>query len=107
MAMCEILLLSSKNATTISQCIQCSTIFLWHNNLLLSFTPTEFSSFQQVTSRFTFDEDCVPFPDHLMRLVMQLPEKQIGFAFTYEEWSDLLIVIQEAILMQEVYEAMR
>ena len=107
MAMCDILLLSNKNATTISQCIHCNTIYLWHNNLLLSFTPAEFTTFQEVTSRFKFDEDAIPFPDHLMRLVMQLPEKQIGFAFTEEEWHDLLVVIRESLLMQEVYEAMR
>jgi hypothetical protein len=80
MAMRDILLLSNKNATTISQCIHCQTLYLWHNNLLLRFTSEEFTTFQEVTSRFTFDEDAILFPDHLMRLVMQLPEKQIGFA---------------------------
>ncbi|QNF32230.1 hypothetical protein HUW51_05605 [Adhaeribacter swui] len=105
--MCDILLLSNKNATTISQCLHCQTLYLWHNNLLLSFTSAEFATFQEITNRFTFDEDAVPFPDYQMRLVMQLPEKQIGFAFMEEEWHDLQVVIREAMLMQEVYEAMR
>ncbi|MDQ4141646.1 MAG: hypothetical protein M3142_14145 [Bacteroidota bacterium] len=105
--MCEILILSCKNATTISQCLHCQTIFLWHNNLLLSFTQAEFLSFQKVTTQFDFTEHSLPFPDNINRLVIQLPQQQVGFAFTNEEWEDLLTVIRESLLMQEVYEAMR
>lgn len=105
--MCEILILGSKNATTISQCLHCQTIFLWHNNLLLSFTQAEFLAFQKITTQFEFDVHSLPFPDYVKRLVIQLPKHQVGFAFTDEEWDDLLIVIRESLLMQEVYAAMR
>ncbi len=105
--MCEILILSCKNATTISQCIHCQTLFLWHNNLLLSFTPPEFQAFLKVTTEFNFAEHSLPFPDHIKRLVIQLTKQQVGFAFTCEEWEDLLVVIRESLLMQEVYDAMR
>jgi hypothetical protein len=61
--MCEAKTLSQRGVTMVSQCLQCKTINVWQNNLLLNFTPQQFADFRQFIADLDFDERSHPFPD--------------------------------------------
>jgi hypothetical protein len=102
--MCEAKTLSQRGITMVSQCLQCKTINVWQNNLLLNFTPQQFADFRQFIADLDFDERSHPFPDRMDRAVLKTPVDHINFTFTLAEWEDLKDAMDEAMYMQKVFD---
>ena len=102
--MCDIRTLSSRNSVFISHCVGCGSIFLWHLNLVVNFTPEQFHSFRNLISNCAFEDGAVPFPDDAERIMVRLPSKDFSMAFTEEEWQVLREVVNEAQYMRQVHE---
>ncbi|PVY38372.1 MULTISPECIES: DUF6686 family protein [Pontibacter] len=102
--MCDTRTLSSKNNTYISHCVGCRSVSLWHNNLIVSFTPEQFFAFSNLIRRYSFADGAMPFPDELERIMIRLPHKDFTMAFTEAEWVNLGEVVEEALYMRQIYE---
>jgi hypothetical protein len=102
--MCEAKTLSQRGLTTVSQCLQCKTINIWQSNLLLNFTPQGFADFRQFITDLDFDERSHPFPDRQERAILKTRVDHINFAFTEDEWEDLIDAMDEAMYMQKVFD---
>lgn len=102
--MCEAKILSQRGATMISQCLQCKTVNIWHNNLILNFTPQQFIDFRNLTRELDFDDRSLPFPDQQERAVLKTPVEHINFTFTMDEWDDFLEAMDEGLYMQKVFD---
>lgn len=102
--MCDTRTLSSSNSVFISHCVGCRSIFLWHDNLIVGFTPEQFHSFRNLISNYEFEDGAVPFPDDAERVLVRLPSKDFSMAFTEEEWEVLREVVNEALYMHQVHE---
>jgi hypothetical protein len=102
--MCEAKTLSQRGATMVSQCLQCKTINIWQNNVLLNFTPQQFADFRQFINDLDFEERSHPFPDKQDRAVLKTPVDHINFTFTEEEWEDLKDALDEGMYMQKVFD---
>lgn len=105
--MCQIRVLSSKKQAVISHCIHCKMVLVWHQNLLLNFTPEEFLSFRNMIFKLDYYDCCVEFNDGEERAIIRTPNHDICFAFNYEEWENLRDAIEEAVYMNEVYQLMQ
>lgn len=105
--MCEIRTLCIKNQTHISHCTHCQTMYIWHNNLMLNFTPDDFQIFREMLRLQEFYDCCMLFPDGEERMIINAPCKDISFTFTRGEWLDLKEAMDESFLMKEVYELIR
>jgi hypothetical protein len=101
--MCETKILTQKGPTVISHCPECGMLNIWHQNLLLCFTPSQFISFQRFTNDMGFEDRCFPFPDGSERVVLCTPNRDINFVFTEEEWNDFNAAMIESLYMLEVY----
>lgn len=88
----------------ISQCLQCKTVNIWHNNLVLNFTPQQFADFRTFVSDLDFDDRSLPFPDMQERAVLKTPVDHINFTFTIDEWENLLDAMDEALYMQKIFD---
>lgn len=88
----------------ITQCVDCKTINIWHNNLILNFTPQQFNNFRNLAQEFDFDDRARPFPDNQERAVLKTPVEYISFTFTVDEWEDFLDAMDEAFYMQQIFE---
>jgi hypothetical protein len=104
--MCDAKVLSHKGAAVISRCADCRGLFIWNNNLVLNFTPTQFCKFRAFTHDLDIDEYTLPFPDGLDRVVMRTPSSDINLTFTPEEWHDFNEAMEEATHMLTVYDLM-
>jgi hypothetical protein len=102
--MCEAKTLSQRGTTMISQCLQCKTVNIWHNNLVLNFTPQQFADFRTFIYDLEFDDRSHPFPDGQERAVLKTPADHINFTFTRDEWDDLSDVMDEALYMLKVFD---
>lgn len=101
--MCDAKIISHKGAAVVSRCSECRCIFLWHQNLVLNFTPEQFVQFKNFTDEMEFDNHTFPFPDGQERVVMRTPANDLQLTFTPEEWENMHEAMEEAIHMQEVY----
>lgn len=101
--MCKTRILSCKDRTIISQCVDCSEISLWHNNLLLNFSVDDFLDFQQVVNSQCFDDCCIAFPDGEDRIIIRTPDTAICFTFYEEELEWFKQAIEEALHMASIY----
>ena len=102
--MCETRILTQNGATTISHCSECGMINIWHQNLMLCFTPDQFRLFQQFAKEMNFESRCFPFPDGSERLVLCTPHNDINFVFDETEWKGFNAAMIEALYMQEIYQ---
>lgn len=105
--MCDIRTLCTKNQAHISHCTNCQTIYIWHNNLLLNFSPQDFQLFCDTLEHQEFYDCCMMFPDGEERVVVHSPCRDISFTFTQQEWLNMKEALNEAILLQQVYELIR
>lgn len=101
--MCKTTILSAGRRTTITQCPCCDVIYIWHNNLLLSFSMADFITFKNVIEKTSFTENCLPFPDKRNRIILRTPNDDISFAFTHRELETFKARLNEALFMKEVY----
>jgi hypothetical protein len=104
--MCDAKVLSQVGASVISRCQECRCIFIWNNNLILSFSPEQFVQFRDFTVELDFNQHSFPFPDGQERVVMRTPVSDVQFTFNTDEWEDFHAAMDEAIYMQEVYSLM-
>ncbi|TZF83706.1 hypothetical protein FW774_09530 [Pedobacter sp. BS3] len=102
--MCQTIVLSSKESVVISQCMDCKMLTIWHQNILLTFTPAQFRAFKSYTAKLNIEESLFPFPDGEERLILHTPYHDIRFTFTLEEWEDFKIALNEAVYMQNIYQ---
>jgi hypothetical protein len=105
--MCDIKTLCIKNQAHISQCSHCQTMYIWHSNLMLNFTPETFEEFREILFRQEFHDCCMLFPDGEERVIIHAPWRDLSFTFTYTELRDLKEAIDESLLMREVYALIR
>lgn len=105
--MCETIVLSQKGETIVGQCPECHTFSIWQHNLLLIFTPQQFSAFADFAAELDPERAMFPFPNGEERLVMRTPQNDICFAFNLSEWEDFNVAVKEATYMQEVYQLIR
>ncbi|WP_442794539.1 DUF6686 family protein [Pelobium manganitolerans] len=101
--MCNKVTLSKKGAAHISYCAQCKHIYIWHRNLMLTFSDAQFRSFKKYTESPDFNESFYRFPDGENRLILHTPNADICFAFTEDEWTDFYAAMEEAEYMCGVY----
>ncbi|WCT10226.1 DUF6686 family protein [Mucilaginibacter jinjuensis] len=101
--MCETRVLAQSGTAVICDCPECGMMSIWHQNLMLSFTPDQMAAFHQFTSELNFDDRSFPFPDGSERAVVCTPNQDINFVFTKTEWRDLNVAMGEALQMYEVY----
>ncbi len=102
--MCQTVILCQKGPTLISQCIECRIINIWHNNVLLYFSPDDLNTFKNFTASLEPEECLFPFPDGQDRLILRTPNKDINFCFTDAEWLQFQIALEEAEYMRSIYE---
>jgi hypothetical protein len=102
--MCQTIVLSRKGSVVISQCMECKVITIWLHQLLLNFTPEQFSSFKTFTAKLEISESLFPFPDGGDRLVLRTPHSDICMTFSIEEWEDFQAAMEDAEYMQGVYQ---
>ncbi|WP_207436068.1 DUF6686 family protein [Sabulibacter ruber] len=100
--MCDTKPLSQKGSTYVNQCDACDSIFLWHNNVMLTYTPEEFASFIEVISGFAFAKCAQVFPDGEERLVIRTPQRFVSLAFARKEWEDLHEALAAAQHLRQV-----
>ncbi|MFD0793844.1 hypothetical protein ACFQZX_09455 [Mucilaginibacter litoreus] len=101
--MCETTILTQNGLTVISHCPDCGMLNIWHQNLLLCFTPLQFFAFQRFTNDMNFEERCFPFPDGSERVVLCTPNRDINFVYTKQEWESFNTAMLEAVYLLEVY----
>ncbi|WP_110587374.1 DUF6686 family protein [Mucilaginibacter sp. Mucisp86] len=101
--MCDAKILSQKGTSVVSRCSECQCLFIWHHNLILSFTPDQFIQFKNFAIDLDFGDHSFPFPDGQERVVMRTPVNDIQLTFTVDEWEDFHASMDEAIYMQEIY----
>ncbi|PJJ84262.1 DUF6686 family protein [Mucilaginibacter auburnensis] len=104
--MCENIILSKTGAATISQCMECKVLTLWMRTLLLNFSPEQFKSFKNFTSKLEVDQSLFPFPDGEERLVLRTPHNDICMAFSIDDWEQFQGAMDEAEYMMQVYDMM-
>lgn len=104
--MCETKVLSQVGESVISRCAECRCIFIWHNNLILSFTIDQFIQFRNFAADLKFDSHSFPFPDGEERIVMRTPVNDIQLTFTPDQWENFHAAMEEAAYMHEVYDLM-
>lgn len=104
--MCDSKVISQKGVSVISRCAECRCIFIWNNNLILSFSPEQFTAFKDFSAELDFAEHMHAFPDGQDRLVMRTPVNDVQFTFTMDEWEDFQAAMDEAVYMQEIYALM-
>lgn len=104
--MCETIVLSRIGAATISQCMDCRKLTLWMRGLMLNFSPEQFRSFKNFTSKLEVEQSLFPFPDGEDRLVLRTPHADICMVFSLEEWEQFQQAMEEAEYMMQVYELM-
>lgn len=100
--MCNTQVLSQKGKAVISHCPDCGIINLWHQNLLLAFTPDQFNSFRKFTMELDFEERSYPFPDGSERVILCTPNRDINFVFSIDEWDDFHEAMEEAGYMRDI-----
>lgn len=105
--MCNTVILSTKGETIIRSCINCKVFYLWHNNLLLTFTDKAFTAFYQVVEALSFHKNCLPFPDDEDRVILHTPNDDICFAFKVDEFVLFKEAMTESLYMNSVYALMR
>ncbi|RFZ86121.1 hypothetical protein DYU05_09930 [Mucilaginibacter terrenus] len=81
-------------------------MFIWNHNLILSFSPLQFTQFRDFSVELDFEAHSFPFPDGEERMVMRTPADDIQFTFTNAEWEDFHAAMGEACYMLEVYSLM-
>jgi hypothetical protein len=79
---------------------------MWHHNLVMNFTPKQFTQFRDFLFDMNFGDHSFPFPDGQERVVMRTPADDLQLTFTTDEWEDMHAAIEEAVYMQEVYSIM-
>ncbi len=104
--MCENIILSKTGAATISQCMECKVLTLWMRTLLLNFSPEQFRSFKNFTSKLEVDQSLFPFPDGEERLVLRTPHNDICMTFSIDDWEQFQGAMDEAEYMMQVYDMM-
>ncbi|ABG59106.1 DUF6686 family protein [Cytophaga hutchinsonii] len=105
--MCNPVLLKSTPTTHLSQCVECKTIFLWHNNFVINYTLPEFDAFREIMNRSAFENNSLPFPDNVERIIVRTPHESINLTFTESEWVHLKEVLDEGQFVLQIYEMMR
>jgi len=105
--MCNPILLKSTPTTHLSQCVECKTIFLWHNNFVINYTVPEFNTFRKIVNVSEFESNSLPFPDDVERIMVRTPHESINLTFTHEEWVSLKDVLDEAQFVLQIYEMMK
>lgn len=105
--MCDIRPLCIKNRAHISHCANCQTVYIWHNNIVLNFTPKDFQLFHEAMERQDFYDCSMMFPDGEERVVVHSPCRDISFTFTLPEWLNMKDAMNEAMLLQQVYDLIR
>ncbi|RVU01472.1 hypothetical protein EOD41_05775 [Mucilaginibacter limnophilus] len=101
--MCESTILSTKAATVISFCKCCNTLYIWHNNIMLSFTAEQFKSFKKYSEDLDLEDMLHDFPDMCERIILRTPHRDISFTFTLGEWYYFKEAMDEALYMLEIY----
>jgi hypothetical protein len=76
---------------------------IWHQNLLLCFTPQQFLQFKVFTGLLSFEDRCFPFPDGSDRMVLCTPHNDINFVFSEPEWDEFNSAMLEASYLLEAY----
>lgn len=105
--MCNSVVLKSTATTLLSQCVECKTIFLWHNNFVINYSAQEFEAFRKIVNHSEFDSNSLPFPDNIERIIVRTPHESINLTFTEEEWVSLKNVLDEGQFVLQIYEMMK
>ncbi len=101
--MCVTTVLSRHAQTVIGYCKCCSSLYLWHNNLMLCFDIEQFKAFRNFPENCDYEDMVHDFPDGSERIILRTPNRDINFTFTLDEWEDMKQAMDEALYMREVY----
>ncbi len=101
--MCETKILTRTPLTEIDYCVKCRSVFLWHNNILMTFSEEEFSTFHSTLGQYDFSECSMLFSDKVHRISICTPYNAINLVFDLTQWLDLRQAMEEASCMKEIY----
>lgn len=79
-------------------CSNCETVYLYHHNLLISFSYSQFENFSAAISKIHFDDAVVYLPDNSEGLVLRTMHKDIRMVFDREEFYNL----QQAVAIAQL-----
>lgn len=105
--MCQTIVLSTAEESAVSHCPACHVMYLWNKNLLLNFSEEDFINFKTMLEEYKTDESGIPFPDKQERILLHTPHQDISFAFRKGEMTQLLKLLNDALLMKQVYSLLR
>lgn len=100
--MCQTIILCQNQQTVISQCVDCRGLFIWHNNLMLSFSQEDFRQFNKTIHKLPFDRHSYPFPDGQQRMVLRSPREDISFCFVKSEFESFNALVDEAVFLMDM-----
>lgn len=86
--------------------MECKILTLWTRTLLLNFSPDQFTSFKNFTSKLEVDQSLFPFPDGEDRLVLRTPHSDICMTFSIDDWEHFQQAMEDAEYMMQVYQIM-
>lgn len=101
--MCETKILTRTTLTEIDYCVKCRSVFLWHNNILMTFSEDEFSTFHRTLGQYSFSDCSMLFSDNVQRISICTPYNNINLVFDLVQWLDLRQAMEEASCMKEIY----
>src|SRR4051812_16184242 len=105
--MCQTIIMCENKNTVISQCNDCQGLFIWHNNLMLSFSQEDFRQFNQTIHSLPFDGHSYSFPDGENRMILRTPNIDISFCFRRKEFEDFCTLIGESVYLMDLYAMIR
>ena len=105
--MCQTIILCENKDTVISRCTDCDGLFIWHNNLMLTFSKEEFRHFNKTVHRLPFDGHSYPFPDGEERMILRTPHLDISFCFRRSEFEGFGELVNEAVYLIDLYALIR
>ncbi|MFD2598004.1 hypothetical protein ACFSQ3_03485 [Sphingobacterium corticis] len=102
--MCHSTLLACNGQTTITYCRNCKAHYIWQDNSLLTFNADDFRRFVAGVHEYKGREQFFTCPDGVVRMLMPTPLPELALTFTYPEWGNFMLSLEEAGYMMEIYQ---
>lgn len=102
--MCHSRMLSSNGQTHITYCPSCKTYYIWQDSTLLSFDGEHFQQFVNGVHTYKGREKFFTCPDGVSRMMLPTPLPELALTFTFPEWGNFMLSLEEARYMTEIYQ---
>ncbi len=103
MSSCKPLLLLEEDKLFIVQCKDCQRIGIHFNNLMLRFSPTDYSNFSKGLGRINFNKSAIHLNKNEPVIIIKTCHQDIQLTLTQKEFSKLNNAVQQATLLLSVH----